>query len=220
MATGTILWISGLGDDFLAGQIGNDTIDYSSRTAKVTATIAIDPETGIATGGGGQAGRRSRTIQVIGKIEPVDRQATIRKSPGPATWYPHKYILLPTKYSAGPGSDTLQGIGPDDDLINIAPITLHGGTGNDTLHYDSSERDHLFGDDGNDTFIADDDDAGFGSIDGGTGTDTEDVNVDVASDQTLGSGIENMNVGGSPSFGPVIIQGNNLNNIITIQVSG
>jgi Ca2+-binding RTX toxin-like protein len=206
----------GLGDDFLSGQLGSDSIDYSARTVKVTATIAIDPETGIPAGTGGQAGEHdtySGDETLIGGSAGDNLQITGANSENLQVHYSPYEIL------GGPGNDTLQAIGPFDDLNNIAPVTLHGGTGNDTFHYDSSELAHLFGDDGNDTFIADDDDAAYGSIDGGAGTDTVDANVDVLTHQTLGPGIEDMNVGGD-LFGPVVIQGNNLNNVITIDVTG
>lgn len=159
--------IGGTGNDTLDGGTGLDVVTYAARTAPITAAITRYPEYE-PTGRGGEAGEAD------------------------------EYISIEALHG-GKGNDSLAAasfdfdkvIGdnfPTDDDFAVVPSYgepistngtpgLFGGDGDDTFGFVSNAYHWpAYGEAGNDTFvIGADDDATYGAISGGPGTDLQDV---------------------------------------------
>ncbi len=217
--------IPGDGDDTLTGQIGADTIDWSSSSAGLTITPAASAScTGTATGQG------------------TDTWTGINGFAGSAfddtlIWT----TVCPTVFfSGGDGVDTVDATAQTSavnvNLDNLDPTTddlenLLGGGGSDTLtgndvqnHIEGNAgNDNIFGAGANDTLIG-----GLGNdqFDGGAGADTvsfatnttDGVNVDLSLGFATSAESGDDGFGGAPAAitGPVeIIVGSPFDDTIT-----
>jgi Ca2+-binding RTX toxin-like protein len=120
----------GLGDDVINGGSGFDTVDYSTRTADLTATICVDASK--ITGASALA------------------VAACTDNDGDPLLTEHDKLVNVSHLIGGGGADTFTGGAGDDTLEGGAGAdTLNGGAGNDTLFGDNGV-DHLNGDAGDD----------------------------------------------------------------------
>ena len=201
----------GSGNDFLSGQAGSDTIDYSSRSSKITATIAVDDTTAIPAGSGGQSGENDTylgceiltggsvgdTLEITGAGAPEEAGLN----------FPSLQIF------GGGGNDSLNARSASAGF-ETAPVSLHGGSGNDTIYFNSTLAANIYGDSGNDTIKKFDDDAVFKSIDGGSGTDLLSESGLLNHTITIPTNVENLNVSGFTGSGLLTVTGNDLSNHI------
>lgn len=144
-------WLDGgTGGDVSTGGSGFDVVDYSSRTAPVSASID-------GANDNGEAGENDVINPDIEEIRGGSGNDTLGGQPGVAI---SVYGLA--------GDDHLTGSGQGD--------YLDGGTGNDTIDA-NAEDDQLYGGPGNDTlnggdgFDLIDDESGDTTVDGGPGPD-------------------------------------------------
>ena len=200
----------GTGNDSLDGGDGNDTADYSARTAPVTAEVQVDQANSDPIGGvggfGGQSGEHDvyRSINTIVGGSGNDSLSVrdLNRDAGP------NIAGLSFLLDGRNGNDFFF----NNSLENLA--TAMGGNGNDHFSF-RGQQNTLLGGAGNDFFTNDDsDDDAVASIDGGSGTDTEEYGGVGEITINMGANLENF------ISHNVNVNGNDLNNVIDASGSG
>ena len=162
----------GTGNDFLSGGVGSDTVDYSSRTAAVSAGLQTGAAPTVVTGSGGGSGENDSYIGC----------ETLRGGSGNDTLgfdaMADQNGKLPILLDGGAGNDSIASFSQQGGLLKTpAIVTEMGGAGNDELTF-GAVATKLYGGSGNDKLVPDGDALGEGFltlptvVDGGSGTDT------------------------------------------------
>jgi len=205
----------GTGDDFLSGGAGSDTVDYSSRSASVSARLQTAAAPTVVTGSGGVSGEKDSYIGC----------ETLRGGSGNDGL---SYVAmadqngqLPLVLDGGPGNDSIFSFAQPGGLLKTpAIVTEMGGAGNDQLSFADIET-KLFGGSGNDSLEPDGDAVAEGFltlpavVDGGSGTDTYDLEAPGTTTFNIPSSIERLfGEDDTSTPGTIIINGNSHDNFI------
>jgi Ca2+-binding RTX toxin-like protein len=212
------------GDDTLDGGTGTDTVDYSRRTAPITASLqlnnfAVPPGPGaplqLIGGGGGEAGETdafANDERILGSS--ADDKLSVSYLSEVAGRPAVQFVL-----EGRGGNDTLSSGGPGS-IATALRVTLLGGEGNDSLSHAGVTGDtvvvNALGEAGNDTFTYGDLFLPPFTIDGGPGIDTQvsEANATPITGSptavTAPTGVENL----SNVRSAVAIYGNSLDNVI------